>query len=176
MQHISCQHTHARHTPTPVSKNIVALASILARVPPPGATLPPQLMLDAAQPRELVVVGGKHHEIAGAGGVNAATAGAWSQSCAPRAAFDDTAGIIAVQELTGWAPAGAVPGAGTQLKSHYLAFGAAGALLTHVRRNVGLALVPRSITVRRAIYHRQPLQHGCCTPLQPAECSDCMRP
>jgi hypothetical protein len=125
-----------------------------------------QLLLDAFQPRQLVIVGSMHHEVAGAAGVNQVTAAAWEQVHLSRSAFDDTKGILAVQELTGWndmanggmgsssaagaagsssAPSGA---AGRVLtKSHYLAFGAAGALLQHVRLHLGLAMAPRALQV-----------------------------
>jgi hypothetical protein len=123
-----------------------------------------QLLLDAFQPRQLVVVGSLHHEVAGAAGVNQVTAAAWEQVHFARSAFDDTKGILAVQEFTGWidmgngsnsgaagaagsgsAPSGA---AGRVLaRSHYLAFGAAGALLQHVRLHLGLAMAPRALQV-----------------------------
>lgn len=131
-----------------------------------------QLLLDAHQPRQLVVVGSLHHEVAGAAGVNQVTAAAWEQVHLARSAFDDTKGILAVQELTGWndmgassgvagvggaaannAPAGA---AGRVLaKSHYLAFGAAGALLQHVRTHLGLAMAPRALQVSSYVVNNQ---------------------
>jgi DNA mismatch repair ATPase MutS len=122
-----------------------------------------QLLLDAHQPRQLAVVGSLHHEVAGAAGVNQVTAAAWEQVHLARSAFDDTKGILAVQELTGWndsggglagaaagnAPAGA---AGRALaKSHYLAFGAAGALLQHVRTHLRLAMAPRALQVSSCV-------------------------
>jgi DNA mismatch repair ATPase MutS len=124
-----------------------------------------QLLLDACQPRQLVVVGSLHHEVAGAAGVNQVTAAAWEQVHLARSVFDDTKGILAVQELTGWndmaqggsgssgagaAGSGSGPSgaAGRVLaKSHYLAFGAAGALLQHVRLHLGLAMAPRALQV-----------------------------
>jgi hypothetical protein len=123
-----------------------------------------QLLLDAFQPRQLVVVGSLHHEVAGAAGVNQVTAAAWEQVHLARSAFDDTKGILAVQELTGWndmgnggnSGAAGVAGSGSApsgaagrvlAKSHYLAFGAAGALLQHVRLHLGLAVAPRALQV-----------------------------
>ncbi|KAF8065536.1 wdr82 [Scenedesmus sp. PABB004] len=106
-----------------------------------------QLLLDAAAPRQLVVVGGGHHEVAGAAGVNQLTAAAgWEQVALPRSAFDDAKGILTVHEAAG--EPGAQLGVGSaQHRSHYLGFGAAGALLHHVRRSLGLALAPRALQV-----------------------------
>lgn len=119
-----------------------------------------QLLLDACHPpvSQLVVVGSLHHEFAGAAGLNQVTAAAWEQVPLSRSAFDDTKGILAVQELTGWSDssngaAAASSGAGAAgvgralHKSHYLAFGAAGALLHHVRHNLALVLAPRAVQV-----------------------------
>lgn len=114
-----------------------------------------QLLLDASQPRQLVIVGSTHHEVAGTASVNQVLAQAWDQVPLARSAFDDTKGILAVQELTGWKEQdghslqdGAPAAAGRALqKSHYLGFGAAGALLHHVRCNLGIVLGPRTLQV-----------------------------
>lgn len=115
-----------------------------------------QLLLDAYQPTQLVVVGSTHHEVAGAAGVNQVTAQAWEQVPLVRSAFDDTKGILAVQELTGWNEQSSssglqdgMPAAANRPlhQSHYLGFGAAGALLSHVRRNLGIILAPKTLQV-----------------------------
>lgn len=45
-------------------------------------------------------MGSQHHEVSG--GVNAVVAAACDHVLLPRSCFDDTKGILAVQELTGW--------------------------------------------------------------------------
>jgi hypothetical protein len=119
-----------------------------------------QLLLDAWAPKQVVIVGSQHHEVSG--GVNAAIAAGWDHALLLRSCFDDTKGILAVQEATGWSPDGAAAklstaaggnggsGAGSRalLKSHYLGFGAAGALLHHLRFTLKLVLTPRAVQVR----------------------------
>uniref|UniRef100_A0A383WQ55 DNA mismatch repair proteins mutS family domain-containing protein n=1 Tax=Tetradesmus obliquus TaxID=3088 RepID=A0A383WQ55_TETOB len=144
------------------------------------------LLLDAHQPRQLVVVGSLHHEVAGAAGVNQVTAAAWEQVHLARSAFDDTKGILAVQELTGWNDMGAssginnIGGAGAAAgnapagaagrvlaKSHYLAFGAAGALLQHVRTHLGLAMAPRALQVEfDGVKHHMAIDRDAVTSLE----------
>eukprot|EP00879_Flechtneria_rotunda_P022276 GHRR01023502.1.p1 GENE.GHRR01023502.1~~GHRR01023502.1.p1 ORF type:complete len:407 (+),score=144.07 GHRR01023502.1:71-1291(+) len=135
-----------------------------------------QLLLDACQPRQLVIVGSNHHEVAGAAGVNQVTAAAWAQVPLPRSAFDDTKGILAVEELTGWScgnggtalaeASAAEVGQGLH-KSHYLGFGAAGALLQYVRRNLVLALSPGTVQVNfEGIKHHMALDRDAVTSLE----------
>lgn len=65
-----------------------------------------QLLLDACSPQQVVVVGSQHHEVSG--GVNRAVAAGWDHVMLPRSCFDDTKGIMAVQELTGWSASNAI--------------------------------------------------------------------
>jgi hypothetical protein len=58
-----------------------------------------------------VIVGSQHHEVSG--GVNSAVAAGWDHVLLPRSCFDDTKGIMAVQELTGWSASSAVAGPST---------------------------------------------------------------
>jgi hypothetical protein len=51
-------------------------------------------------------VGSQHHEVSG--GVNRAVAAGWDHVMLPRSCFDDTKGIMAVQELTGWSASNAI--------------------------------------------------------------------
>jgi hypothetical protein len=112
-----------------------------------------------------VLVGSTHHEVSLSGGLNHAISAGWDHVLLPRSCFDDTKGILAVQDATGWAPdagvsgaAAAAAGAGAPtavagsralLKSHYLAFGAAGALLHHLKANLRLVLTPHALQVRQ---------------------------
>lgn len=112
------------------------------------------------------MVGSQHHEVSG--GLNQALAASWDHALLPRSCFDDTKGILAVQEATGCSaeafgtagagPTGAQDSAGNSsssggvglralVKSHYLGFGAAGALLHHLRHNLRLALTPHAVQV-----------------------------
>jgi DNA mismatch repair protein MSH4 len=65
----------------------------------------------------------------------------------PRGAWDDTAGLVLLRAV-------AAPGAPPELlragRGAYLAHGAAGALLTHLRDARGLALAPAALAVRAA--------------------------
>jgi hypothetical protein len=67
--------------------------------------------MDACKPRQVVIVSSQHHEVAG--GVNSAVATGWDHVLLPRSCFDDTKGIMAVQDLTGWSASSAVAGAST---------------------------------------------------------------
>lgn len=62
-------------------------------------------LLDACAPRQVVIVASSHHEVSG--GINRAVAAGWDHALLPRSCFDDTKGILAVQELTGWSASGA---------------------------------------------------------------------
>lgn len=67
-------------------------------------------LLDACAPRQVVIVASSHHEVSG--GINRAVAAGWDHALLPRSCFDDTKGILAVQELTGWSASGAAAAAG----------------------------------------------------------------
>ena len=102
------------------------------------------LHLAPRAPRRVITVGGAHHEVNGRGGLNAALRAALLPLApAPRAAFDDARGRLLVAEA-------AAPGRGPSAaelaglaRSHYLAFGAAGALLQHL----GAAVAPGALRV-----------------------------
>eukprot|EP00775_Hariotina_reticulata_P012444 gene12444-12581_t len=84
----------------------------------------------------------------GASGLNQVMATTWSLLQLPRSAFDDTKGILAVEELTSRGEQGTAAAVGYSdklRKSHYLGFGAAGALLQYVRQNMGLTIAPRAL-------------------------------
>jgi hypothetical protein len=115
-----------------------------------------QLLLDGFQPKQVVVVGSQHHEVMGATGLNQIMAASWSLAQLPRCAFDDTKGILIVEELASGSEQGTAAAAACSdklCKSHYLGFGAAGALLQFVRQNMGLMIVPKALRVSR-VYHR----------------------
>ncbi|KAI8469891.1 MAG: muts domain V-domain-containing protein [Monoraphidium minutum] len=107
-------------------------------------------------PRQVVVVGSAHHEVAGSSSLNAALAGAPLRLApAPRAAFDDTRGCLAVEELAAPGCKPSAPAAAVFCKSHYLAFGAAGALLQQLSAGGGAVIAPGSLRIEYGAAARQ---------------------
>lgn len=105
------------------------------------------LCLDTYLPKELIVVSSTHQD-ASAAGVNKATR-AFAQMRLARNLFDDTKGIMLVDGYAVTTGSGANSSVNSALqRSHYLAFGAAGALLHYITHDKGLALSQRSLKVR----------------------------
>jgi hypothetical protein len=114
------------------------------------------LSLDAYAPKKLIIVGSGHHEVAAnsGSGVNRAT-NSYIQVPLPRGMFDDSKGILIIDELSRGAcsrggPAAnatGVPNRTVLLKSYYLALGAAGALLQHLITDLGYVIIPGTLQV-----------------------------
>lgn len=66
---------------------------------------------------------------------------------APRSTFDDTRGCLLVEDLACNTCKPNTPAYAPFIKSHYLAFGAAGALLQHLTTSAGAVVAPSSLRV-----------------------------
>ncbi|KIZ06394.1 DNA mismatch repair protein MSH4 [Monoraphidium neglectum] len=127
--------------------DLAALRLELSQFIEPGHTYTSTLMhLVPRAPWQVVVVGSSHHEVAGSSSLNAALRAAPLRLAhAARGAFDDTRGCLAVSELAAASCKPDAPAGAAASKSHYLAFGAAGALLQHLSAGAGAVIAPGSL-------------------------------
>ncbi len=107
------------------------------------------------------------HQVAGNSSLNAALH-ALPLAPMPRTAFDDTRGCLLVDEAAAPGCKPTKPALAGLVKSHYLAFGAAGALLQHLDGTAGAVVAPGTLRVEYGAATRQhmTLDHQTVTALE----------